>query len=705
MGRIIIVEPKRARRKISPLAMHSLSPTASSEELPANVTIIQVSNSSVASTPSPTVTTSPKPVSRFIFTKATKPTTISSPVAIAPDDGGGDISSLVTDHNYRSNVQIIPSNVEYERQQPAGHQTGGAVEDHLRQPSIIASINEQQITTVTVPNVPKAVPLSTLKTVPAPAPTVQVAVATSSTPIKGPENNFGTVTQIAVNSGPNQPPQQQQQQQQHYEQVFLSTSLTPSSVLVTTTSIGGGRGGASSTEQQLVSVTPVGAKPMAGNKSSKVLLLSKQPRSSSHSEIALPGRAASKGGSDKENHVQHHPAGVIPGVTASSSKQMHQQQQQGGVQPSASSPAVPMHLTGGSPSKRPAVDRNIYTPHPQRAPLLQRGLTELVLSTRSSPSVATGSEQPAVNGGGRSRRPPVENKMIRNDPLPPEQRRRSSSTSDARQEHPTARTNGATGAPAAAGPIGRLQSPPQPFRPHHQLMNVPEGGGGATGPIGAGGNRKLTLREQQVFQLRREMMHPGGVRLQLRRKDCINSIGLVDAFGAVWVAGWKQKEHPVLYNALHIGDQLISVAGVAIASSTEAHKAIRAAPGLFVELIIRRIPFGRVYAIRREIDGQCLGLIRDGNTSTIVDVVPNSLAARHGLPPKAKSCDGLSLTFWVLTEINGRPLNLFFKENEIRDRLNAVGRDISILVQPADLVTKLKKQLKSLRGHKDFIVQ
>lgn len=207
------------------------------------------------------------------------------------------------------------------------------------------------------------------------------------------------------------------------------------------------------------------------------------------------------------------------------------------------------------------------------------------------------------------------------------------------------------------------------------------------------------------MQLRREMMHPGGVRLQLRRKDCINSIGLVDAFGAVWVAGWKQKEHPVLYNALHIGDQLISVAGMAITSAAEAHKVIRGAPGLFVELIIRRVPFGRVYAIRRELDAQCLGLIRDGNTATIVDVVPNSLAARHGLPPKAQSCDGLSLTFWVLTEINGRPLNLFFKENEIRDRLNAVGRDISILVQPADLVTKLKKQLKSLRGHKDFIVQ
>lgn len=55
-----------------------------------------------------------------------------------------------------------------------------------------------------------------------------------------------------------------------------------------------------------------------------------------------------------------------------------------------------------------------------------------------------------------------------------------------------------------------------------------------------------------------------------------------------------------------------------------------------VEVLLRRIPFGRAYAIRRDREGQCLGLIRDGNTSTIVDVVPNSLAARHGLPPKVR---------------------------------------------------------------------
>jgi hypothetical protein len=80
-------------------------------------------------------------------------------------------------------------------------------------------------------------------------------------------------------------------------------------------------------------------------------------------------------------------------------------------------------------------------------------------------------------------------------------------------------------------------------------------------------------------------------------------------------------------------------------------------------------------------------------------------AARQGLSAKTKTCDGLSLTNWVLTEINGRPLNLFFKKNQVRDRLNSVGRDISILVQPLDLIKQLKKELKSLRNYKEYILQ
>ncbi|XP_050521692.1 uncharacterized protein LOC126894609 [Daktulosphaira vitifoliae] len=215
---------------------------------------------------------------------------------------------------------------------------------------------------------------------------------------------------------------------------------------------------------------------------------------------------------------------------------------------------------------------------------------------------------------------------------------------------------------------------------------------------------RLTVREKQVLQLRREMSHPAGVRLQLRRKDCINTIAFVDVFQTVWIAGWKQKEHPMLHNALHIGDQLLSVAGKPVTCSTDAHKSIKAWPSLYVELIIRRVPCGKVFVVRRQEQGQDLGIVQEGGTAEIKDIIPNSLAAVHGLSPRTPTVDGLSLTTWTLTEINSRPLNLLFKDTEIRDRLNAVGLDISLLVQPTDLISALRKQLKSLRAFKDFLL-
>ena len=62
----------------------------------------------------------------------------------------------------------------------------------------------------------------------------------------------------------------------------------------------------------------------------------------------------------------------------------------------------------------------------------------------------------------------------------------------------------------------------------------------------------------------------------------------------------------------------------------------------------------------------------------------------------------------VITEINARPLNLFGKDGETWERLSGINRDpnrdISVLLQPADILAKFKKQLKSLRGYKDFLL-
>ncbi|KAG1674341.1 hypothetical protein GQR58_015138 [Nymphon striatum] len=213
-----------------------------------------------------------------------------------------------------------------------------------------------------------------------------------------------------------------------------------------------------------------------------------------------------------------------------------------------------------------------------------------------------------------------------------------------------------------------------------------------------------TLKEEQVMKLQREIAHRGGIRITLRKKDCLNGIAFIEYFGAVWVAGWKQRDHPFLHNTFHIGDHLISIAGLPVRSLTDVHKLIKRQV-LQVEMVLRRVPLGVVIAIKREYDGQDLGLIREGNTAEIKEVIRGGLAARHGLPLHAKCCeDSNQECRWVLTEINNRPLNLFFKDGEVEARLNAVGKDISVLVQPLDLVKALKKQLKSLRNGKDYLL-
>ena len=86
-------------------------------------------------------------------------------------------------------------------------------------------------------------------------------------------------------------------------------------------------------------------------------------------------------------------------------------------------------------------------------------------------------------------------------------------------------------------------------------------------------------------------------------------------------------------------------------------------------------------------------------------MLPEGLAAGHGLPARSASTDGLSLCNWYITEVNSRAVSLFSKGDELGARLAAVGRDISLVVQPADLIRLLKRQLKTVRGYKQYVVQ
>jgi len=213
-----------------------------------------------------------------------------------------------------------------------------------------------------------------------------------------------------------------------------------------------------------------------------------------------------------------------------------------------------------------------------------------------------------------------------------------------------------------------------------------------------------SLKERQVARLRMEMQHPAGVRILLKKKDCLNTIALIDALGWTWVGGWRQKEKPLLYNVFHIGDQIMRVGHCNVSSAAEVHRLIKSETGSQIEFIVRRVPFGRVFHLLLESEGQSVGIVTEGSTAEIREVVPGGIAALAGLSPLAVSPLSSSFCTWTLTEINGRPLNLCSKEGEARDRLNAVGKAITILVQPTDFVKALKKQLKSLRGYKDYLL-
>ena len=89
-----------------------------------------------------------------------------------------------------------------------------------------------------------------------------------------------------------------------------------------------------------------------------------------------------------------------------------------------------------------------------------------------------------------------------------------------------------------------------------------------------------------------------------------------------------------------------------------------------------------------------------------------SPAGLVGMTPKIRSFnDSNVLVPWCVTEVNGRPLNLFAKDGEIVERLQASradhgqSKDISVTLQPADIVAKLRKNLKSsVKNYKDFLV-
>ena len=83
------------------------------------------------------------------------------------------------------------------------------------------------------------------------------------------------------------------------------------------------------------------------------------------------------------------------------------------------------------------------------------------------------------------------------------------------------------------------------------------------------------------------------------------------------IAGWDVKKYPRLYDKFHIGDQVLSVNDVQVSDLAFAQKIVKHIKAEFVELTIRRLPNASVFAIQRSVEGENLGIKREGGTAEV----------------------------------------------------------------------------------------
>ena len=121
-------------------------------------------------------------------------------------------------------------------------------------------------------------------------------------------------------------------------------------------------------------------------------------------------------------------------------------------------------------------------------------------------------------------------------------------------------------------------------------------------------------------------------------------------------------------------------------------------------MIVRRLPHGRVTTLTRRTESEDFGIeVGLSNEITSVSASAQALGLSTLANPADPGADVGATTTWTLTEVNNRPLNLF--ECNGRERVNALGRDVSVVLQPTDLVNAIKKKLRAVRSYKSFVMQ
>ncbi|KRY08264.1 Golgin subfamily A member 4 [Trichinella patagoniensis] len=218
---------------------------------------------------------------------------------------------------------------------------------------------------------------------------------------------------------------------------------------------------------------------------------------------------------------------------------------------------------------------------------------------------------------------------------------------------------------------------------------------------------RVSLREQETLQLNSEIHSEHPIKFTLSLENILR-IAFVNISGFLWISGWQEIQGLVnLRTFVHIGDRLMAIDGRPLDSESQLEECIKRNldTSRQCEILLKRMPMAKVFLFKRFCDGEDVGLVLKNGKNEIVNVAQDSAAWRAGFRAKTESKLHPHLeTTWYITEINGRPINMFLKNGECKQRLSAIGREISVVMQRTDFIKAVKHHMTLKKHYRDFIV-
>ncbi|KRX20082.1 Golgin subfamily A member 4 [Trichinella nelsoni] len=218
---------------------------------------------------------------------------------------------------------------------------------------------------------------------------------------------------------------------------------------------------------------------------------------------------------------------------------------------------------------------------------------------------------------------------------------------------------------------------------------------------------RVSLREQETLQLNSEIHSEHPIKFTLSLENILR-IAFVNISGFLWISGWQEIQGLVnLRTFVHIGDRLMAIDGRPLDSESQLEECIKRNldTSRQCEILLKRMPMAKVFLFKRFCDGEDVGLVLKNGKNEIVNVAQDSASWRAGFRAKTESKLHPHLeTTWYITEINGRPINMFLKNGECKQRLSAIGREISVVVQRTDFIKAVKHHMTLKKHYRDFIL-